>query len=62
MKAARIPEGLATAMDEQSVERAIEMLEQMVASCARMVASLSHASAMLADSRSTHGFPNPNFD
>ena len=39
-----------------------EMLEQMVASCARMVASLSQASAMLADTRSAHGFPNSNFD
>ena len=40
MKAARINGRQAPAMDEQSVERAIEMLEQMVASCARMVASL----------------------
>jgi len=62
LKAARISGRQAPAMDEQSVERAIEMLEQMVASCARMVASLSQASAMLADTRSAHGFPNSNFD
>ena len=62
MKAARIPDRKASPMDEQSIERAVDMLEQMVASCARMVASLTHASAMLAQARSAHGFLNSNFD
>jgi len=58
----RIPDHKASAMDEHSIERAVEMLAEMVASCARMVASLTHASAVLAQTRSAHGFLNPNFD